>query len=222
MNNGNKNNPFNKKVNTNNIHQNNDALFRSSGNKIISSNKGYLSNQKKMELEKKKELEIQKMKREKELEDDIRDKLKCYICLSKVTKPKMCNFCKRLCCQACINKWLERHSFCGICKHHVTQKDMITVPLLDGMSTFFINSIDNIQKKKKINRPNSKNQNILDFDINTNAIFEDNQEDRLSEIEEYKTLCREHNNKIEYYCINCNKYYCSKCLVFFGEEVNKH
>jgi hypothetical protein len=174
-----------------------------------------------MELEKKKELEIQK-KKEKELEDDIRDKLKCYICLSKVTKPKMCNFCKRICCEACINKWLERHNFCGICKHHVTQQDMISIPLLDGMSTFFLNSIDSIQKKQKINVSNPKNQHVLDFDINTNVIFEDDQEISLSEIVDDKTICREHNNKIEYYCINCNKYYCSKCLVFFGEEVNKH
>ena len=222
MNNGNNKNPYNKKINNSNIHQNNDFLFKSSGNKIIGSNKGHLSNKKKMELEKKKELEIQKKKKEKELEDDIRDKLKCYICLSKVTKPKMCKFCKRICCEACINKWLERHNFCGICKHHATLQDMISIPLLDDMSTFFLNSIDSIQKKQKINVSNPKNQHVLDFDINTNVIFEDDQEISLSEIVDDKTICREHNNKIEYYCINCNKYYCSKCLVFFGEEVNKH
>ena len=221
MNNGNKNNPYNKKVNTNNNHQSKDAFFKSSGNNIINNNIRHLSMKRKKELEKKKELEIQKMKKEKELEDEIRDKLKCYICLSKVTKPKMCKYCKRLCCEACINKWMAKKSFCGICKHQLTQQDMITVPILDGMSTFFINNIDNIQKKQKINGSNSNEQN-KNIDINTNAIFEDDEHQKMSEIVDNKIVCREHNNKVEYYCIQCNEYYCSKCLVFFGNEVNKH
>ena len=87
------------------------------------------------------------MKKEQELEEQIRDSLKCYICLSKVTKPKMCNFCKRICCEVCINKWLENHSFCGICKRHITAQDMIALPFLDDMSQFFINNIDNQQKR---------------------------------------------------------------------------
>ena len=220
MNNGKKSNPYNKQVNTNNIHQNKDVLFKSSGNKIIGSNIEHLSNKKKIELEKKKELEIQKMKKEKELEDDIRDKLKCYICLSKVIKPKMCNYCKRICCETCINKWLEHHSFCGICKHYITRQDLISIPFIDDMSTFFINNIDSLQKKQKINGPNPKIN--VDFNIKTEAIFEDDEESRLSEIADDKTICREHNSKIEYYCINCDKYYCSNCLVFFRNEVNKH
>ena len=35
-------------------------------------------------------------------------------------------------------------------------------------------------------------------------------------------MCANHNSKIEFYCIQCNKYFCSKCLVFFGEESKKH
>jgi hypothetical protein len=58
---------------------------------------------KKKEMEKK---ELEKIKKENELQEQIRDSLKCYICLSKVTKPKMCNFCKKICCEVCINKWL--------------------------------------------------------------------------------------------------------------------
>ena len=68
---------------------------------------------KKNEFLKKKELE--KIKKENELEEQIKDHLKCYICLCQVTKPKMCMYCKRICCEQCINKWLENHSFCGIC-----------------------------------------------------------------------------------------------------------
>ena len=56
----------------------------------------------------------EEQKKEMEVENDIRDKLKCYICLSKVNKPKMCKFCKRLSCSDCINSWLLDHDYwCG-------------------------------------------------------------------------------------------------------------
>ncbi len=35
-------------------------------------------------------------------------------------------------------------------------------------------------------------------------------------------ICSIHNYKIEYYYIQCDKYFCSNCLVFFGEEIKKH
>jgi hypothetical protein len=35
-------------------------------------------------------------------------------------------------------------------------------------------------------------------------------------------VCQEHGENISYYCIQCDKYFCSKCLVFFGEETKKH
>ena len=58
----------------------------------------------------------EEQKKEIEVENDIRDRLKCYICLSKVKKPKMCKFCSRLSCSNCINSWLSTHNYCGICK----------------------------------------------------------------------------------------------------------
>ena len=104
-------------------------------------------NMREEKLKRMKELEIEAQKKENQLEDEIRDHLKCYICLGKVFKPKMCRYCKKICCSACIDQWLQDHSFCGICKHNVSSQDMISVPFIDDMSTFFINNIDN-QKKK--------------------------------------------------------------------------
>ena len=178
----------------------------------------------KKEIEKKKKLE--EMKKEQELEEQIRDSLKCYICLSKVTKPKMCNFCKRICCEVCINKWLENHSFCGICKRHITAQDMITLPFLDDMSQFFINNIDNQHKKNMINyKQQSKdiNKNVKPLNnINNNM----NNITEVSEGTEFTprndSICQQHGNKIDYYCVQCNKYFCSQCLIFFGTEKDKH
>lgn len=41
---------------------------------------------------------------EKKLENQIREHLKCYICLAKVKNPVMCKFCNKLSCRSCINK----------------------------------------------------------------------------------------------------------------------
>ena len=214
-------------------------------------NKVY-NNYNKREIEKREELEKrekQKLEKENEIENNIRDILKCYICLSKVTKPRMCNYCKRICCEECIKKWLEDHNACGICKRQQTLESMITIPFLDDMSAFFINNIDNHAKKSTnifksqlpINAFNTKTQiikpvknynnnsiNIRNIDNNNNNIINEcpmseiNNNTEINEIEEDDHICNEHRKKIDFYCIQCNKYFCGECLIIFSEESKKH
>ena len=238
----------NSSNNANNQNSSNLNNNNSSKNRNLSKKKFIEEKEKKL-----KEKEIEDQKKENQLEDEIRDHLKCYICLSKVFKPKMCRYCKKICCAKCIDKWLEDHSFCGICKHDLSPQDMISVPFLDDMSTFFINNIDNPKKKfldnsrTTIKRPgkniipgprdninNSKKISKLNFvnrpniNININNNLENNLsniENEVNETEEDEldeNICQEHGENISYYCIQCDKYFCSKCLVFFGAEQQKH
>ena len=214
---------------------------------------------KKNEFKKKKELE--KMKKENELEEQIKDHLKCYICLCNITKPKMCLYCKRICCEECINRWLQQHSFCGICKHHLTNDDLIEIPFLDAMSSFFIDNIEKPKKQINFDNDNSynrikrndsqknkgpikinniykrepRNNNIINNIRNINNFNNINNEDNESNIS-FKTeinnkneisevdidICMEHGKNIDFYCIQCDKYYCGDCLTFFGKEKNNH
>ena len=154
----------------------------------------------------------------------------------------------------CIDRWLQDHTFCGICKHQVTAGDMISIPFLDGMSTFFINKIDNQEKKHldkykttvlskgpklipgqglmknnsknlaHINLMNSPNINININSIDNNLVYNE-ETSEINDTEENEideNICSEHGDHIGYYCIQCDKYYCGKCLVFFGEETKKH
>ena len=181
------------------------------------------------ELERKKKEEMEKIRKEKEIEEQIRDSLKCYICLTKVTKPRMCKICKRISCDACIRKWLENHNCCGICKSQATLQDMILIPFLDDMSSFFINNIDNQKQKAEynLNKTFYSNKNfgniserILNKDNNINEIEESTEINKLEEFND--NICIKHGNKIEYYCIQCNQYFCGQCLIFFGDEGEKH
>jgi len=253
----NKNNYYNfinNRKNNNNYHSDNILNTKTNKNfknesRNLNINKNIEEKRKKKveEEEKRKNLEIQRMKKEIEIEDNIRDVLKCYICLTKVRKPRMCQNCKRICCEACIIKWLEYNTTCGICKHHITLNDMITLPFLDDMSSFFINNIDNHPKNNEIfnnvvssnklnqktfqgNRKETNNEgkkinnyiNNIDNEVIMNNINEINEDSEIGESEVDKNMCANHYSKIEFYCIQCNKYFCSKCLVFFGEESKKH
>ena len=178
--------------------------------------------------------------------------------MSKVTKPRMCNYCKRICCEECIKKWLEEHNACGICKHHQTLESMIAVPFLDDMSAFFINNIDNHTKKsnnifksqmpintfnrqtqiisgnkKPVRILNNNSINIINIDNNDNnnnnndiinecPMSEIKETNEINEIEEDNNICNEHRKKIDFYCIQCSKYFCSECLIIFSEESKKH
>ena len=244
----NKNQLQNSSNNANNQNSSNLNNNNSSKNRNLSKKKFIEEKEKKL-----KEKEIEDQKKENQLEDEIRDHLKCYICLSKVFKPKMCRYCKKICCAKCIDKWLEDHSFCGICKHDLSPQDMISVPFLDDMSTFFINNIDNPKKKfldnsrttikrpgeniipgprdninnaKKIQKLNFVNRPNINININNNLENNlSNIENEVNETEEDEldeNICQEHGENISYYCIQCDKYFCSKCLVFFGAEQQKH
>ena len=197
------NHPFS--INNNNI-QNNNNNNDNDINMADEINNQEQSN--KMSEEEKKEIEA---------ENDIRDKLKCYICLSKVNKPKMCKFCKRLSCSECIKIWLSSHDYCGICKKSLTSDDVISVPFLDNMSTYFINNIEN-NPKHQIEKTEKPKNKIKPEDLQKKNKNNASEEKEINE----NNICKKHNSKFEYYCVKCDNYYCSNCLVFFGQEVKKH
>jgi hypothetical protein len=77
------------------------------------------------------------------------------------------------------------------------------------------NSQFNNQKKFNIFNNNQNNHlNTIIEEDQTNVINNNNNSDNK--------ICSQHQSKIEYFCLQCNKYYCSNCLVFFGQEVQKH
>ena len=207
-----------------NIPQNPMLNYSLSSNKNIFNNKSIenlYSNNKNPSKEpiNKKQLNklIEEEKEEIKLNNCKKDNLKCYICLSTVKNPKMCQFCKKLSCSECIKKWLLFHNCCGFCKKKATNNDMISVPFLNDMTTFFNENIENNPKylESKESQKIEYKSKELDNKIENN-IFNETKEKTI------RNICQKHNIKYEYYCIQCNNYYCSKCLIFFGEESNSH
>ena len=95
---------------------------------------------------------------------------------------------------------------------------MIPLPFLEDMTSYFINNIDN-HPKFQHNNINLEQNNIS---INRNNNQDNNIRREDGDSIENRNICQKHNNKIDYYCVQCNKYYCSNCLVFFDKEANIH
>ena len=153
------------------------------------------------------EEEIQKRKKEEELSRaQVKDHLRCYICLNNVKKPRMCKSCKKLACEQCLKNWLLTKNKCGFCRKIMKFSDTIYIPILDDLSEFFIEEAEK--------QPANDNYNSYIFEKSQVAQDDNNNENKI--------MCNEHNNKCEYFCVHCNKNLCSKCLVFINEESQKH
>jgi hypothetical protein len=178
----------------------------------------------------------EKIKREKEEKErsNIREKLKCYLCLGKIYQARMCLNCKIMACEKCVKNMIEKYGKCSNCKKEATLESIIPMPFLDDLTSYFINNVENHENKNNDlninNIGNFKNINNEDEDMKDKYYSESNKDNyMMSDIimnneNNIISFCDEHTDKIsEYYCLQCRKYLCSKCLLFFNQKsVEKH
>ena len=132
-----------------------------------------------------------------ELINDILDLLKCYICLGLIINPKICPNCNHLACGSCIDNWKKRgHNTCGICKMNV---DYYYVPFMEKIKDILESNKTLVEKNIELNEENKKLKIKID-----------------------KIICSKHNNKVLYYCFECNEKLCGKCAALNNNEVRKH
>lgn len=169
--------------------------------------------------------------------NQIKEALTCFICSAKVLDPVMCTKkkCNKLFCSKCIKKWLkDNNNQCPNCKNDTSFEQMISLPFMNHMSTFFIKEIDNNKKNQKQNKKehnifneNNKDNNLSRTQILSNDynLFDINDDIDMKEKEDEKKVeyCPKHKYElIEYYCLNCNTNHCPKCLTILSEESQNH
>ena len=179
--------------------------------------------------------------------NELKESVMCYICLSKVVQPKICPNCQKIACKECLKNWFinKGNKSCGYCRTEITFDKMISVPILDNVANLIekisVKNSQILQKYPQINSSIVLHKRIIpdDNNINTNARLsfndlgniyksgkkykkeesDENSEDENDDID----YCEKHPDQpLFYYCINCNKAYCSTCFVFFGEEKDNH
>ena len=162
--------------------------------------------------------EAKKKKEKEEIEKNkIRNKLQCFICFGKVINAVMCVYCHQIACKECVKKMLSKNSVCINCKKNVEKDDMLELPFMDDLTSYFINKVENREIDRNIyEENNSKEANIKinDNKDNNNALQKN---DKIQK-------CNNHPDRnVEYYCCNCNEYLCSECLIIFNKKsIDKH
>ena len=182
------------------------------------------------------------------LQGDIKDALTCFICAQQIKDPLMCIRCRKMMCTNCIKKWLDKdHKKCPFCQNETSLNEMVPLPFMNQLSDFFVKEIDikekeEEEKKKKkedqmdmnniiiedendkienkiknINNINSKSQ--IDFNSYNNN---KNNDKNLNDLRKDENLCEKHNEKIEYFCLQCGTKHCSKCLIILNKEHEVH
>jgi hypothetical protein len=132
---------------------------------------------------------------EQNINSEIKDTVKCYICHNIITKPKMCQFCHRIACEKCLYNWfiIEQKQNCSYCHEKANFSDMISVPFMSTIADFVEKVFEKEEKEEEISDDNNKG------------------------------FCPDHiKEQMHYYCLNCNRGYCKICFVFFGKEKDKH
>ena len=112
----------------------------------------------------KKESEEERQKREmiEKERNGIRDKLVCYLCFGKIKKARLCLNCKKLACEDCVKNMLLKHAKCLNCKQPASLENIVLLPFMDDLTSFFIN-IENNQIKEKEKEKFYKLSKILQF-----------------------------------------------------------
>ena len=164
-------------------------------------------------IKKKEEISIKKKLENEKNKAEIIDKLKCYICMEKIKKPRMCKFCQRAACENCLKNWLQTKNQCGFCRTKIKFSDTIEMPIINDIADFFLKNITN-QKQPVVIKDNNKNNFISE-------IHDSFKEEIPFKLEE-GNICPKHKNNYEYYCYQCNQKYCDKCLVFFNDSAKIH
>ena len=78
---------------------------------------------------------------------DISDFTKCYICLNFSKEPIICRYCGNLACKKCLDKWKKNNDKCGVCRKIIPKDDVIP-PIIMKKIGNYINEIDKIKEKE--------------------------------------------------------------------------
>ena len=144
--------------------------------------------------------------KEREIINEIKDSVICYICLMKIEKPRICPNCHKIACEKCLKNWfIDRgNNNCGYCRAVLTFDNMISIPIINNVA----NLIDKISSKNKIKKIGAQftkikiGKNII-HDINNDIIKEENiefnEDDIISNSINFDKFKRINNSKENIY-----------------------
>ena len=169
-------------------------------------------------------LEI-KEREDDEDEKEIKDFIKCPICMDIIKSPRMCLTCKKSLCFQCLKTFYNNGGKqCPICKTYYKFDQFIPFANFDCIQKFFIEH----EKKKNIKKLisssiiGSSNLKIKDKDINNLYDNELKSSSNFNLINNDSEICPEHHYKYIFLCLDCKKKLCGLCSSNLNSKKNKN
>ena len=147
------------------------------------------------------------------LSNNLEDEMKCCICLNKYKEPLLSPCCHHLFCKNCLYKWYSGNkNNCVFCRKNIDLESYIEISAFKEILPF----LDLLKDKSKNYFTEIENNNINNSIILcSNKIHELNEkiEDKENDFTDKDNYIDKLNEiKAEYYCLNCNKPFCSDCI----------
>ena len=161
------------------------------------------------------------------LSNNLEDDMKCGICLGRYKDPLLCPNCHHFVCRNCLKKWYEEDKEnCVYCRKNMDFGAFIDIfafkkiiPFLDLLKENNNNYFNNIMKNNIDNEivlcSNKIHEKIDDNDQNNT-----NDNEEIDKEKKYNNQMNE--IKASYYCLDCNKPYCSDCICLNENNNNEH
>ncbi|XP_046462791.1 E3 ubiquitin-protein ligase TRIM37-like [Daphnia pulex] len=124
--------------------------------------------------------------------EGIADVFRCFICMDKLRDARLCPHCSKLCCFACIRRWLvEQRSQCPHCRLPLRPHELVNCRWV-GDVTQQLESLQ-LQSAPSVTPSSSVSNSASTTD-----------------------LCDMHSEKLSVYCVTCKSCICHKCALWEG------
>lgn len=118
--------------------------------------------------------------------ESLAEVFRCFICMEKLKDARLCPHCSKLCCFACISRWLtEQRAQCPHCRATLHLHELVNCRWAEEVTQ----QLDTLH----LNGPGGYNSD-----------------------EQEKDVCELHNEKLSVYCWTCRLCICHQCALWGG------
>jgi len=156
---------------------------------------------------------------------------KCFICMEKLRNARLCPKCSKLCCYACIHRWLtEQRSQCPHCRAPLQINELVNCRWAEEVTQ----RLDTLQQCGSLNSSTKSKQKALSSTNSGDGSADDensasNDSNALSllsytspgDFTNKDNKCDIHKaEKLSVYCLTCKKCICHQCALFGGTHAS--
>lgn len=123
--------------------------------------------------------------------EHLAEMFRCFICMERVKDARICPHCSKLCCYACIRKWLtEQRPSCPHCRATLHNNELIPCRWVEEVTE----QIDNLQVNRTSPCKERGNNTLVDRN------------------------CENHKEKLSVFCETCQRCICHMCALWGGNH----